>query len=155
MNDTGVDDYMDAQDKRIAELEAENERLGEIINRKDKLIDKDRDYIETLQPLDDEIDGFTCLAEGHHHRNRYQEALCSARFQIATCQGMLDNSIRDEQAAENERLRKRLDASRYYSISLQRAIEYHCKKKTIPEGIFRECPYHAAMLAQHAAIKGE
>ena len=30
MNETGVDDYMDAQDKRIAKLEAENERLQDM-----------------------------------------------------------------------------------------------------------------------------
>ena len=29
MNETGVDDYMDAQDKRITELEKENERLSD------------------------------------------------------------------------------------------------------------------------------
>ena len=40
-------------------------------------------YIERLEATDDEVDGFYCLAAGHVHRNRYAEALCSARYQIA------------------------------------------------------------------------
>jgi len=33
-----------------------------------------------------------------------------------------------------------------YSISLQRAIEYHCRGKDIPEVIAKECPHHAKLL---------
>ena len=36
-----------------------------------------------------------------------------------------------------------------YSIALQRAVEYHCKGKLIPEYIAKECPHHAAMLNRH------
>jgi len=36
-----------------------------------------------------------------------------------------------------------------YSIALQRAVEYHCKGKLVPEYIAKECPHHAAMLNRH------
>lgn len=40
--------------------------------------------LERLTPTDDELDGAYCLADGHQHRNRYAEAICSLRFQLAT-----------------------------------------------------------------------
>ena len=36
-----------------------------------------------------------------------------------------------------------------YSIALQRAVEYHCKGKLIPDYIASECPHHAEMLNRH------
>ena len=33
-----------------------------------------------------------------------------------------------------------------YSIALQRAIEYHCAGKIVPDKISKQCPYHAKKL---------
>uniref|UniRef100_A0A6M3KV51 Uncharacterized protein n=1 Tax=viral metagenome TaxID=1070528 RepID=A0A6M3KV51_9ZZZZ len=33
-----------------------------------------------------------------------------------------------------------------YSISLQRAIEYYCRGKIVPDDILKICPHHATML---------
>lgn len=33
-----------------------------------------------------------------------------------------------------------------YSVALQRAIEYHCENKIIPEEIVKLCPFHAEKL---------
>lgn len=40
-----------------------------------------------------------------------------------------------------------------YVIALQRAIEYHCKGKLVPDNIADECPHHAAMLNYHLSNK--
>lgn len=40
-----------------------------------------------------------------------------------------------------------------YAIALQRAIEYHCKGKVVPDEIARECPYHAEMLNKNLAAQ--
>lgn len=68
-------------------------RLGRLVERvyagAERFIDEDGStalrelYEAAKQPTDDEVDGFHCLADGHVHRNRYAEALCSARYQIA------------------------------------------------------------------------
>ena len=117
------------QDKRIAELEAEVCSMNDAGH---KLIDENEHLRDRLNITQDQDTGI------------YHD-------EIDVLQSALDVS-----QAENERLRKRLDASRYYSISLQRAIEYHCKRKRVPERIFRECPHHAAMLnMQNAAMEGE
>lgn len=36
-----------------------------------------------------------------------------------------------------------------YSIALQRAIEYHCKGKLVPDRIAIDCLHHARMLNDH------
>ena len=41
---------------------------------------------------------------------------------------------------------KALPSSPGYAISLQRAIEHHCRGVQVPEGIAEGCPYHAKML---------
>ena len=33
-----------------------------------------------------------------------------------------------------------------YSIALQRAIEYHCAGKIVPDEISKQCPHHAKKL---------
>lgn len=33
-----------------------------------------------------------------------------------------------------------------HSAALQRAIEYHCKGKEIPDEILKDCPHHGKML---------
>ena len=40
-----------------------------------------------------------------------------------------------------------------YAISLQRAIEYHCRGvgQKIPPSIGKRCPHHAKMLDEHVA----
>ena len=40
-----------------------------------------------------------------------------------------------------------------YVIALQRAIEYYCKGKLIPDNIANKCPHHAAMLNRHLTTK--
>ena len=39
-----------------------------------------------------------------------------------------------------------------YAIALQKAIEYHCKGKEIPESIVKECPHHSKMLNDRLAF---
>jgi len=36
-----------------------------------------------------------------------------------------------------------------YTIAIQRAIEYHCKDRLIPEDIATQCPHYAEMLNRH------
>ena len=40
-----------------------------------------------------------------------------------------------------------------YVIALQRAIEYHCNDKLVPDNIANDCPHHAAMLNRHLTSK--
>ena len=40
-----------------------------------------------------------------------------------------------------------------YAISLQRAIEYHCRGECVPDWIAKECPYHAKKLNDHLAAE--
>ena len=75
------DAHVDAMHRlaaRIERLEAEHKRL---------------------EATDDEIDGFYCLADGHTHRNRYAEALCSARYQIAQLEAERDALLAEHEAA--------------------------------------------------------
>lgn len=40
-----------------------------------------------------------------------------------------------------------------YAANLQRAIEYHCHGKAIPDALAKHCPYHAHMLNDHLSNK--
>ena len=68
--------------------------------------------VEEAEPLDVEVDGFYCLADGHQHRNRYAEALCSARFQIAAVNARADEAEATCAALtlRNEELQRMVDA---------------------------------------------
>ena len=44
-----------------------------------------------------------------------------------------------------------LAKSSEYSISLQRAIEFHCRGLAVPPDVMDHCPHHAKILNEHLA----
>ena len=41
-----------------------------------------------------------------------------------------------------------------YAANLQRAIEFHCRGRAVPDALAKHCPYHAKMLNDHLSNAG-
>ena len=89
-------------------------------DKKLKVLEKELDELnqlkEQLYPSDTDCGQFYCLAEGHEHLHRYDEALCSAKYQLNQAKNQIEEllkqlselktEINEEYAFANKRIMK-------------------------------------------------